>query len=128
MKIAVIGGRNFNDYERAKRILNLYPITMVVTGGAEGADAIGKKYSEEVLKKEAEIYPALWSDLNAIPCVIKERRDGSKYNALAGHNRNTDIVNNCDMVVAFWDKKSRGTKDSLDKAHNLGKTTLIVYF
>ena len=32
------------------------------------------------------------------------------------------------MVIACWDGVSPGTKDSLDKAQELKKTTLIVYF
>lgn len=128
MKVAVIGGRKFNDYPRMKRILDLYPISVIVSGGADGADSLGAKYSREVLKKEPEIYEAAWSDLTAEPCVIKTRRDGSEYNVLAGMNRNTTIVDNCDMVAAFWDSKSTGTKDSLDKAQARRKTTLIAYF
>ena len=53
---------------------------------------------------------------------------GSEFNVLAGFNRNTDIINNCHMVIACWDGVSPGTKDSLDKAQELNKTTLIVYF
>ena len=129
MKIGVIGGRDFNDYNRVKKILDLYPVTVIVSGGASGADSLGKKYSEEVLGKEPEIYPALWDDLTAEPCKIKIRKkDGKEYNALAGFNRNTDIVNNCQMLIAFWDGKSPGTKDSLDKAEKIKRTTLIVYF
>ena len=76
MKIAVVGGRDFKDYERVKRILDLYPVTTIVSGGADGADAIGKRYSEEVLGKKAEIYEALWHDLEAIPCFIKTNKKG----------------------------------------------------
>lgn len=127
MRVSVIGSRSFNDYDRLKRILDLYPITKIISGKAEGADTLGEKYADEtgIFK---EIYPALWSDLTAEPCVIRKRKDGSEYNVLAGMNRNTDIINNCDMVVAFWDSKSTGTKDSLDKAQARKKTTLIVYF
>lgn len=128
MKVAVIGSRDFDDYDRVKRILDLYPISAIVSGGARGADSLGKRYSEEVLGKDAEIYNAEWSDLTKEPCKIKTRSDGSKYNALAGFNRNTTIIQNCDMVVAFWDAKSPGTKDSIDKAQELRKTTLIAYF
>lgn len=128
MKVAVIGGREFKDYNRLKRILDLYPITVVVSGGALGADSLGAKYSKEVLRKEPEVYEALWGDLTVEPCVIRTRKDGSEYNVLAGMNRNTDIINNCQMVVAFWDGVSSGTNDSLDKAKKLKKTTLIVYF
>ena len=63
MKVAVIGSRTFNDYNRLKRILDIYPITTIVSGGASGADSLGDKYSREVLGKKPEIYEALWSNL-----------------------------------------------------------------
>lgn len=127
MRIGVIGGRDFDDYIRLQRVLNVYPATVIVSGGATGADSLGARYADEK-GIDKQIFPARWEDLTAEPCVIKTRDDGSQYNALAGHNRNTDIVNNCQLLVAFWDKKSTGTKDSLDKAHAVGRTTLIVYY
>lgn len=109
--MAVIGSRTFEDYNRLKRILDLYPVTTIVSGGAKGADSLGERYADEKgINKE--IYVPQW-DL---------------FGKKAGFLRNTTIIENCDMVVAFWDKKSKGTKDSLDKAHSLSKTTLIVYF
>lgn len=111
MKVAVIGSRSFDDYKRLKRILDLYPITVIISGGAAGADSLGEKYADEKCLQK-EIYHPDW-DL---------------FGKSAGFLRNTTIIENCDMIVAFWDKNSKGTKDSLDKAHNLSKTTLIVYF
>ena len=127
MKIAIIGSRTFNDYNRLKRILDLYPISKMISGKAEGADSLGERYADEneIIKK---IYPAKWDDLTVEPCVIKTNKHGKQYNALAGFNRNTDIIKNCDMVIACWDGKSPGTKDSLDKAQEFKKTTLIAYF
>lgn len=111
MKVAVIGSRNFQDYDRLKRILDLYPIKVIVSGGAIGADSLGDKYADEKgLQKE--IYKPDW-DL---------------FGKSAGFLRNTTIIENSNMVVAFWDGASKGTKDSLDKAKKLKKTTLIVYF
>jgi len=111
LKVAVIGSRNFQDYDRLKRILDLYPIKVIVSGGAIGADSLGDKYADEKgLQKE--IYKPDW-DL---------------FGKSAGFLRNTTIIENSNMVVAFWDGASKGTKDSLDKAKKLKKTTLIVYF
>ncbi len=111
MKVAVIGSRNFKDYDRLKRILELYPIKVIVSGGASGADSLGEKYADEKgLQKE--IYKPDW-DL---------------FGKSAGFLRNTTIIENCDMVVALWDGASKGTKDSLSKAQTLRKTTLIAYF
>ena len=128
MKVAVVGSGSFNDYERMKKVLDFYPITTVVSGGAKGADTLAEKYSREVLGKEPEVYPADWDNLEAEPCDVKINKNGKQYNRLAGFNRNTTIVENSRMVIAFWTGKSPGTKDSLRKAEKMRKTTLIVYF
>jgi len=36
MKVAVIGGREFNDYERLKSTLSRLNVTTIVSGGARG--------------------------------------------------------------------------------------------
>jgi len=111
MKAAVIGSRSFDDYNRLKRILDLYPITTIVSGGALGADKLGERYADEKgIKKE--IFEPQW-DL---------------FGKSAGFLRNSDIIENSDMVFAFWDSISSGTKDSIQKAKKLKKTTLIAYF
>jgi len=39
--------------------------------------------------------------------------------------RNGFIVAHADFVVAFWDGKSRGTKNAIDRAKRLGKRLYI---
>jgi hypothetical protein len=113
MKIAIIGGRSFGDYELVKSVLSDYldKVTMVVSGGAKGADSFGEK----------------WANENNIQTLIF-KPDWNKYGKKAGHLRNTDIIDNCDMCIAFWDGKSTGTKDSIKKAKKMGKEILIVNY
>lgn len=59
-------------------------------------------------------YPAKW-----------KRPDGTVDKG-AGFKRNQLIVDQADRVVAFWDGKSRGTKDTIDKARKAGKPVEIV--
>jgi len=129
MNIGIVGSRDFNDYKRLKAMLDLYKgkVSKIVSGGAKGADGLGKRWAEEN-GVEYIGHDAEWDDLDAEPCVIKKRRDGSEYNVLAGFNRNTHIVNDSDLVIAFWDAKSNGTKDSIDKAHATRTTITTVYF
>jgi hypothetical protein len=47
--------------------------------------------------------------------------DWDKHGKAAGFLRNTTIIENADWVVAFWDGTSRGTSDSIKKAHAAGK-------
>ena len=42
--------------------------------------------------------------------------DWEKYGKSAGMIRNKDIINNCDVCVAFWDGISKGTKNSISLA------------
>ena len=47
---------------------------------------------------------------------------------MRGVIRNTDIINYADEVVAFWDGKSKGTKDSIDKAMALNKKAHVINY
>ena len=109
MKIAVIGSRNFNDYELVKTTLSTLNITLLVSGGAKGADSLGERYATE----------------NNIETLIF-KPDWEKHGKAAGMIRNTDIINNADTVIAFWDGESKGTKDSITKAEKKNKNIIII--
>ena len=51
MKIAVVGSRGFTDYELLKfkldNIHNRKPITVIISGGAMGADSLGERWAKE---------------------------------------------------------------------------------
>jgi hypothetical protein len=111
MKVAVIGSRNFNNYSLVKETLTKLDITLLVSGGALGADSLGEQYAK----------------LNNIPTKIFYP-DWKKFGRKAGFLRNTDIINESDMVVAFWDGTSKGTLDSIKKAEKLDKKILIINF
>lgn len=80
MIYAVIGSRNFTDYNFVKQCLDLYNITTIVSGGARGADSLAARYAQENSIKLI-VHEAKWSDLSQ-PCVIKTNSRGEKYNAL----------------------------------------------
>ena len=42
--------------------------------------------------------------------------------------RNTQIIENANMVFAFWDEQSKGTKDSITKAKKLQKELYIISY
>jgi hypothetical protein len=45
---------------------------------------------------------------------------------MAGYIRNGYIVNNSDVIVAFWNGKSNGTADTITKARKAGKPVGII--
>jgi hypothetical protein len=53
--------------------------------------------------------------------LIVFRPDYKRYGRGAPIVRNKQIVQESDLVLAFWDGKSRGTKSSIDFAKNAGK-------
>lgn len=111
MKIAVIGSRSFNDYGLLKETLASLEISEIVSGGAKGADSLAEQYA-----KEANIKTLIF------------KPDWAKHGKSAGFKRNVDIISNSDMVVAFWDGESKGTKHSIDTAEKQGKKVLIIKF
>lgn len=113
MKVAIIGSRNFNDYPLLEKSLSGYlsKITHIVSGGARGADSLGKKYATLNNKEYIEFLP-----------------DWETYGKGAGFIRNRSIINEADMVFAFWDGVSKGTRHSIGLANEMNKDLTIVKF
>ena len=111
MKIIIAGGREFNDYEMLKEICGGAIPTLItpeiVSGGARGTDKLGEQYAKEK-GYELKIFPAEWN----------------KHGKGAGHIRNRQMAEYGDMLIAFWDGNSKGTKNMIDTAKRLG---LLLY-
>lgn len=109
MRVAVVGSRTFGDYKLMCEVLDNMNISEIVSGGARGADKLAERYASE-RGLSTRVFKANWK----------------KHGIRAGYIRNHDIINNCDVVVAFWDGKSKGTKHSIDLADKVGKDVYIV--
>ncbi len=111
MKVIIAGCRDFNDYNFLKREIDKMnlPITEIVSGGARGVDTLGEKYANE-LEIPIKRFPANW-DL---------------YGKSAGPIRNKEMAKYGNYLIAFWDGKSRGTKNMIDRMKELGKDFAIV--
>ena len=131
-KVIIAGSRNFNNYNLLKSELDklFSEPFIVVSGGAKGADSLGEIYAQEK-GYPIERYLAKWNDLTVSNCVIKYNSYGA-YNALAGHNRNQEmldaVIKNSESgcVVAFWDGKSKGTENMI-KISNVIFTSKIYF-
>ncbi|MFW9879075.1 MAG: SLOG family protein [Candidatus Thorarchaeota archaeon] len=119
MKLAIVGSRTFNNWDLMIDIFNQHfpsldggwDIDMIISGGAKGADEIAyyTARNHHIPYKE---FIAEWE----------------KYGKSAGYKRNKQIVDACDMVLAFWDGKSKGTQHTINLAKEAKKPTFIVYF
>lgn len=93
------------------KINKIKTITLIVSGGAVGADTLAEEWARQH---------------NVHTLIFKP--DWNKYGRRAGFLRNHDIIKESDAVVAFWDEISRGTKSSIDIANSLDKPLHIVKF
>lgn len=114
-KVAVVGSRTFDDKNRLYRILtkNRDRIKLIISGGAKGADSLAVEWAKDYGMPYL-VFPALWHD-----------PDTGEHNKGAGFKRNVDIVRQADMVLAFWDGESRGTKHTIEMSEQLGKPVRI---
>jgi hypothetical protein len=133
MKVIIAGGRDFNNYELLKQkcdtiFANIDKSQLIIiTGKASGADSLGERYAKENNLK-VMAFPALWEDFSKKPILIKKRKNGRLYNVLAGLNRNTDMANEADALIAFWDGKSTGTNDMIQKAKERNLPYRIIFY
>ncbi|MDY0270797.1 DUF2493 domain-containing protein [Trichloromonas sp.] len=115
MRLSVVGSRTFNNYQLLKTKLDEIhqetPITLVVSGGAKGADSFAERWARENNIETKIYYP-----------------DWKLYGKKAGFVRNRDIVTNSDKMVAFWDNMSKGTLHSINIADYNQIPYMIVKF
>lgn len=124
LKVIIAGGREFDDYPRlksyCKHILQKQTNIEIVSGTAEGADTLGEKFAIEN-NLGLKSFPAPWHDIDRKPDrEIGERADGTLYWKRAGTYRNLQMAQYADALIAFWDGKSRGTKNMINTARKLG--------
>ena len=101
MKVAVIGSRGLIVNDLGKYLPE--NTTEIVSGGAKGIDTCARNYALSHDLKLTEFLP-----------------EYNKYGRGAPLKRNLQIIEYADVVIAFWDGKSRGTKYVIDKCKKQG--------
>ena len=114
-KVIIAGSREFENYEMLKRVcdnaLRNKESMEIVSGKANGADELGEKYAKEKGHKIKEMR-ARWGE----------------FGKSAGYRRNKEMAKYGDMLIAFWDGKSKGTKHMVNLAKEFGLKIKIVEY
>lgn len=101
MKVAVIGSRGLSVTDLGRYLPK--NTTEIVSGGAKGVDTSAREYALSHGIKLTDFLP-----------------EYTKYGRSAPLKRNITIIEYSDIVLAFWDGKSRGTKFVIDNCRKLG--------
>lgn len=99
MRVAIIGSRSVK-LNQERDVLPYLPenTTGIVSGGAEGADQIAEHIAEFL----------------HVPVTVF-RPDYARFQRRAPLERNREIVQHADYVVALWDGSSRGTAHAIEQ-------------
>lgn len=109
MNVGIVGSRSFDNYEFLTIVLDGIfgrlqdqPVK-IISGGAVGADSLAKQYAQDRGIDIQEFLP-----------------DWDQHGRAAGPIRNKTIVENSEMILAFWDGQSKGTASTVRLAKKAG--------
>jgi predicted Rossmann fold nucleotide-binding protein DprA/Smf involved in DNA uptake len=106
MRVAIVGSRRYSEPSRVSEYVNaLPPRASIITGSASGVDAAATKAAR-----------AKGIPVQVMPASFDEMADASRSAA-----RNQRLVDACDVLVAFWDGRSKGTRGTVERALDAGK-------
>lgn len=112
MIVAVVGSRTMTDAAWLAHVLNqcrsVWGAFTVISGGARGADALALAWARE-RDQPFRLYAARWG----------------KYGKRAGPLRNRRMVEDAQVVVAFWDGQSAGTASTIAIAKELNRPVYV---
>lgn len=114
-RILVTGGRNFADRATLYAALDdLLPAAVLIYGCATGADELARRWAVD-RRVPTDPHPANWDDIDAPGARIRINKRGKPYNAMAGFQRNGEMlrIGMPTHVVAF--DGGNGTADMIAK-------------
>lgn len=105
--VCINGSRTIKELD-LDRFIDYTHVGGVVTGGAQGVDTIAEKWAK---RHELE-----WV------CYLPQ---WDIYGKKAGLVRNKDMVDFCDILISFWDGKSKGTLYTIEYAKSIGRPHIV---
>lgn len=114
MKLVIAGTRTFKlAREEIPELLekfgvHIYDVTQVVSGGAQGVDAIGEDVANVYLSDKKDYLKIFQADWDT-------------YGKRAGPIRNAKMAAYADALLLIWDGASPGSKSMKEEMLKLGK-------
>ncbi len=132
INIGIVGSRKYTNKERVinavDQCIDKYgkERIRIISGGARGADTLGKEVALEKGLRYIEYNPA-HTDWNQYSGKLKEWY-GKTYNVAQFFERNTFIAEDSHILFAFIPEghQSNGTMDTVGKAEKMNKPCFII--
>lgn len=133
-RVLVFGPRDHPDmravWDRLDALHRETPISCLIQGGARGADRHGRAWAS-ARGVPIEEYEANWTDLSAPFARIREDRNGRKYNAVAGKDRNERMLREGCPTHAYCfqfrgTRFGHGTADMLERCRTARHTRSVM--
>jgi predicted Rossmann fold nucleotide-binding protein DprA/Smf involved in DNA uptake len=106
VRVAIVGSRHFAVLARVTEYVTSLPKgASVITGSASGVDAAATKAARE----------------SGIPVRVMAASFEELADSKKSAERNHRLVEACDVLVAFWDGSSKGTRGTVERALDSGK-------
>lgn len=124
IRIIVAGSRDFDDYSLLKLTLKEYingldiadlSQVVIISGAARGADTLGEYFAYDY-QIAVRKFPAKWDEIGKCAGWVRNA-EMAKY-AAEKHG----------VLFAFWDGKSRGTKNMIDLANRYSLEVHVVNY
>ena len=123
MRVIIAGDRDISEQDldliEGAVAASGFEITQVLSGKAQGGDALGERWAKRNKIRIRE-FPADWKDLTAPGAVVKTGKFGP-YNAKAGFDRNQQMADAAEALIALQPNgDTSGTQDMIDRARKRG--------
>lgn len=106
MKVAIVGSRSLSVEDLSPYLPK--ETSEIVSGGARGVDTCARNFARENNLKLKEFLP-----------------EYARYGKSAPLKRNLQIIDYADLVIAFWDGSSRGTRYVIEHCKKRGKKVAV---
>ena len=131
-RVGIVGSRTYTNRRKIREFVyklkdQLGEKVEVVSGGQKlGADGFAKKYALEFDMKYVEFPPRHYTYNQH--CILDQSHYGKKYFPKNFYDRNKQIVEYSDYIVAFMpkDNYTKGTLHTIEEAKKLNKKVIIL--
>jgi hypothetical protein len=111
-RIGIVGSRHFPDLERVAGYVRSLPgDASLVTGSASGVDATVTRVARE----------------RGLPVRVVGASFEEATDTIVSVTRNQRLIDLCDVLVAFWDGSSPGTRRTVDRALDSRKEVHVFF-